>query len=612
MLNKRGQVTIFIIIGILIVAGVGLFFTFQDSIVGTSVPTTLEPVYNQFLECVKENTLTGINVMESQAGYIYLPEFEKGSEYMPFSSQLDFLGSAVPYWYYVSENGFEKEQVVSISDMETDLERFVEEQINDCDFDSYYEDEFLIDYGVVEAKANIKSEKVEIKLDMGMTIEKADESIFIKDHRVSVNSNLGKLYDSAIEVYEKEQDEFFLEEYAIDTLNLYAPVEGVEFTCSPQTWIVEEVFDELQQAIEDNTLSLKSKGGNYILNNKENEYFVVDVNSDVKFFNSVNWPYSFEVSPSDEAIMVTEPIGNQQGLGVLGFCYAPYHFVYNVKYPVLVQVQEGEEIFQFPLAVVIQGNKPREGLDVEIFSFSALQEANENVISSFAKAARRADKANFDLIEVHAGHGYLLHQFYSPISNTRKDEYGGNLHNRMRLALEVAEAIRDVLPEKKVLSFRISYTDWINGGWNLEDSITLSKELKKRGVDIIDVSSGGTSPNSVAIAKDLIEDRDKIKTESLIPLEPGYQVEGSASIKSKAKIRTAAVGLITNAKHAQDVIFYNKADFTFLARELLRDPYWPIRAAIELNQSHKLSVPGQYYLAWRDQEDFQFNGLNIQ
>ena len=383
MLNKRGQVTIFIIIGILIVAGVGLFFTFQDSIVGTSVPTTLEPVYNQFLECVKENTLTGINVMESQAGYIYLPEFEKGSEYMPFSSQLDFLGSAVPYWYYVSENGFEKEQVVSISDMETDLERFVEEQINDCDFDSYYEDEFLIDYGVVEAKANIKSEKVEIKLDMGMTIEKADESIFIKDHRVSVNSNLGKLYDSAIEVYEKEQDEFFLEEYAIDTLNLYAPVEGVEFTCSPQTWIVEEVFDELQQAIEDNTLSLKSKGGNYILNNKENEYFVVDVNSDVKFFNSVNWPYSFEVSPSDEAIMVTEPIGNQQGLGVLGFCYAPYHFVYNVKYPVLVQGQEGEEIFQFPLAVVIQGNKPREGLDVEIFEVEDLETCKyQNTLTS--------------------------------------------------------------------------------------------------------------------------------------------------------------------------------------------------------------------------------------
>ena len=210
-----------------------------------------------------------------------------------------------------------------------------------------------------------------------------NESIFIKDHRVSVNSNLGKLYDSAIEVYEKEQDEFFLEEYAIDTLNLYAPVEGVEFTCSPQTWIVEEVFDELQQAIEDNTLSLKSKGGNYILNNKENEYFVVDVNSDVKFFNSVNWPYSFEVSPSDEAIMVTEPIGNQQGLGVLGFCYAPYHFVYNVKYPVLVQVQEGEEIFQFPLAVVIQGNKPREGLDVEIFEVEDLETCKyQNTLTS--------------------------------------------------------------------------------------------------------------------------------------------------------------------------------------------------------------------------------------
>jgi len=373
MLNNRGQVTIFIIIGILIVAGVGLFFVFQDSIVGTSIPTTLEPVYNQFLECVKENTLTGINVMESQAGYIYLPEFEKGSDYMPFSSQLDFLGNAIPYWYYVSENGFEKEQVVSISDMEKDLSQFVEEQIYDCNFDEYYEDEFLIDYDIPEVKVSIKNQKVEIKLDMGMTIEKADETIFIKDHKISVNSNLGKLHDAAIEVYEKEQAELFLEEYAIDTLNLYAPVDGVEFTCSPQTWIVNEVFDELQEAIQANTISLKSKGGDYILNNPENEYFVVDVNSDVKFLNSANWPYSFEVSPSEEEMLIVEPIGNQKGLGVLGFCYTPYHFVYNVKYPVLVQVQEGDEIFQFPFAVVIQGNKPREGVATESFEVESFE-----------------------------------------------------------------------------------------------------------------------------------------------------------------------------------------------------------------------------------------------
>lgn len=367
MLNKKGQVTIFIIIGILIVAGVGLFFTFQDSIIGISIPTTLEPVYNQFLECIEENTLTGINVLESQAGYIYLPEFEKGSEYMPFSSQLDFLGSAVPYWYYVSENGFEKEQVVSISDMEGELARFVGEQINDCDFDSYYEDEFLIDYDLSEVEIDIKNKKVQVKLDMGMTIEKADETIFIKNHKILVDSNLGSLHDSAIEIYEKEQAELFLEEYAIDTLNLYAPVDGVEFTCSPETWIINEVFDELQEAIEANTLSLKSKGGDYILNNKENEYFIVDVNSDVKFLNSMNWPYSFEVSPSEEEMLIVEPIGNQKGLGVMGFCYTPYHFVYNIKYPVLVQVQEGEEIFQFPFAVVIQGNKPREGVATESF-----------------------------------------------------------------------------------------------------------------------------------------------------------------------------------------------------------------------------------------------------
>ena len=232
----------------------------------------------------------------------------------------------------------------------------------------------------------------------------------------------------------------------------------------------------------------------------------------------------------------------------------------------------------------------------------------KKIIILFAKAAERANKANFDLIEVHAAHGYLLHQFYSPLSNQRNDDYGGSIKNRIRLSLEVADAIRKVWPKGKVLTFRISYTDWIEGGWNLNDSILLSKELKKRGVDIIDVSSGGTSPNAVAIAKELIEDRDQQQTECLIPLEPGYQVEAAATIRVKAKIKTAAVGLITEPEHAQEIISGNKADFVYLAREMLRDPYWPLRAAIKLNQTEKLSLPGQYYLAWREKEKFTFKG----
>tara|TARA_Y100000741_G_scaffold319419_1_gene267353 strand:- start:1414 stop:2589 length:1176 start_codon:yes stop_codon:yes gene_type:complete len=232
----------------------------------------------------------------------------------------------------------------------------------------------------------------------------------------------------------------------------------------------------------------------------------------------------------------------------------------------------------------------------------------KDIIFSYASAAIRANKANFDLIEIHAAHGYLLHQFYSPISNKRKDRYGKNTKGRIRLCLEIAEAVRSVWPKEKILSFRISYTDWIKNGWDLNDSINLCKELKKRGVDIIDVSSGGTSPNTVAIAKELIEDRDNIDTKSLIPLEPGYQVKAASSIRLNSKIKTAAVGLITDPELAQKIVSTKMADFTYIGRKFLQDAYWPLRAAIALNQTEKLSIPGQYYLAWRNQENFKFKG----
>ena len=235
----------------------------------------------------------------------------------------------------------------------------------------------------------------------------------------------------------------------------------------------------------------------------------------------------------------------------------------------------------------------------------------KNVIESFKDAARRAERANFELIEVHAAHGYLLHQFYSPISNQRRDIYGGNLSARIKICLEVAENIRSVISKNIILAFRISYTDWLEDGWNLNDSIVLSNELKKRGVDIIDVSSGGTSPTTVAIAKELIEDRDKIKNKSLIPIEPGYQIDASDRIRKKTKIKTAAVGLINSPGIAQETIDMNKADFIFLGREFLKDPYWPVRAAIKLKQTNKLSIPGQYYLAWRNQESFEFSGYKL-
>jgi len=365
MKNKFGQVTMFIILGIIIVGAALVFFAFKDSIIGEKIPTIIEPVYNNFLSCLENRVLVGIDVLESQAGYIYLPDFESGSEYMPFSSHLNFLGNSVPYWYYVSGNNVQKEQVPSKKKMEEQLEDFVEEKMNDCMFDEYYAQGFEINQGEPVAKISIMDERVDIDLEMIMSFEKEEDSVVIKNHEMEINSKLGMLYDSAIEVYEAEQETLFLETYAVDTLRLYAPVDGVELTCSPLTWSADEVFDELQNAIEANTMALKTKEGSYSLRKEENKYFVIDIptKGDIRFINSKDWPNSFEVEPSEGNVLISEPVGNQPGLGVLGFCYVPYHFIYNIRYPILVQVQEGDEIFQFPVAVVIQGNKPRESLD---------------------------------------------------------------------------------------------------------------------------------------------------------------------------------------------------------------------------------------------------------
>jgi len=357
---KKGQVTIFIIIAIILVAAVGLFLIFRGSLFQGTIPKNIEPVYNSFLTCVEEKVSIGADILETQAGYIQLPEFEAGSSYMPFSSQLNFLGNPVPYWYYVSGNNIQKEQVPSKSDMEEQLENFVEDKINRCRFDSYYSQGFEINWGEPNARISINDEEIKLNLIMDFNVKKEEDSVSLRSHKITVNSKLGKLYDSAKKVYETEQKDLFLENYGVDTLTLYAPVDGVELTCSPQIWNSENVFTELQDALESNTLALKNFGD-------DNDYFKVDldVKENVRFINSKNWAYSFDVEPSDGSLLIATPVGNQPGLGVLGFCYVPYHFVYNVKYPVLVQIEDPEsgEIFQFPLAVVIQGNQPREALE---------------------------------------------------------------------------------------------------------------------------------------------------------------------------------------------------------------------------------------------------------
>lgn len=356
MVNKKGQLTVFIIIAIVLVVAAASYFLFKGTLSLTQIPANLEPAYNSFLSCLEDDTLTGISILEAQAGYINLPSMELGSHYYPFNSQLSFLGTSVPYWYYVSGNGLQKEQVPTKEEMEFEIKSFIENKIRNCNLRTYYEQGVVISMEEPVADVTIRDNNVEVNLDMDMTLEKEDDNVLVRNHNKVVNSNLGALYDSAREIYDYEQKNLFLENYGIDTLRLYAPVDGVEITCSPKIWSADQVFDDLMVALEQNTIVLGSNLGD--------GYYDLDISVDeeVRFLNNKNWPIAFEVAPNDDNFLIANPVGNQQGLGILGFCYVPYHFVYDARYSVMVQVQKDDEIFQFPVAVVIEGNQPREPL----------------------------------------------------------------------------------------------------------------------------------------------------------------------------------------------------------------------------------------------------------
>jgi 2,4-dienoyl-CoA reductase-like NADH-dependent reductase (Old Yellow Enzyme family) len=200
------------------------------------------------------------------------------------------------------------------------------------------------------------------------------------------------------------------------------------------------------------------------------------------------------------------------------------------------------------------------------------------IVAQFRSAALRALAAGFDVIELHAAHGYLLHEFLSPLSNLRDDDYGGSFANRTRFTHEVVEAVRRVWPERLPLFVRISSTDWVDGGWTIEDSVALARELRPLGVDLIDCSSGGNAAHAT------------------IPLAPGYQVPFAERVRRDAGLATGAVGLITAPQQAEDILRDGRADLIVVARQFLRDPYWAIHAAQALGDPP--SVPNQYLRAY--------------
>ncbi len=197
------------------------------------------------------------------------------------------------------------------------------------------------------------------------------------------------------------------------------------------------------------------------------------------------------------------------------------------------------------------------------------------LVEAFVRSARRAERLGFDAIELHAAHGYLLHQFLSPIANRRVDAYGGSLESRMRFPLEVVAAVRNAWPADRPLGVRVSATDWVDGGWDIDQTLVLAEELRRLGVDWIDASSGGVSPRQA------------------VPVEPGYQVPLATAIRTSSGLPTIAVGLITEPRHAEEIVASGQADMVALARGMLFDPRWAWRAAADLGAT--VDAPPQYW-----------------
>lgn len=208
---------------------------------------------------------------------------------------------------------------------------------------------------------------------------------------------------------------------------------------------------------------------------------------------------------------------------------------------------------------------------------SALDEAGiKNVVNAFRDAAARAVKAGYEWLEIHAAHGYLIHSFLSPLSNTRSDQYGGSLDNRARLLMEIIAAVQETWPKDKPLTVRISASDWTTGGWTKDDSVVLARKLKDAGIDLVDCSSGG----NIGDAK--------------IPVGAGYQLPFADAVKNESNILTAAVGMITDPMQADQIIRNGQADMVYLGRELLRNPYWAIEAAKAVHKKDAIKLPVQY------------------
>lgn len=360
--GKLGQVTLFVILGIVIASVIATFFVFRGEVIPNRVPENFEPIYNSYVDCLELVSEDGIRTLAEKGGYIESPEFVAGSSYMPFSSELDFFGQGVPYWMYISGNNILTEQVPTKLDMERSLEGYISERLQYCNFDSLRAQGYEISIENGEAFVNINEESVDVEVINQINLYYGENSFSVGQHSFSVDSKLGKYYDMAKKVYEHEKSSMFLENYAIDVLWNYAPVDGAEYKCSNIVYDETEIRENISDGLSINMNSIRIKGDYYESVNPDMEYFVVDAGIDsdenINFMYMTDWTTKVEIFGD----MVADPVGLIPGINMFGFCYVPYHFVYDIDFPVLVQIWDNDFLFQFPVSVVIDNNNPREAL----------------------------------------------------------------------------------------------------------------------------------------------------------------------------------------------------------------------------------------------------------
>ncbi len=378
--GKLGQVTLFVILSIIIVAGVATFFVFRGQIKPTTIPESFEPIYNAYLSCLESISEDGIKTLGEKGGYIESPEFVPGNSYMPFSSELDFFGQGLPYWMYVSNNNVLTEQVPTITDMERQLENYISERLMYCNFEILERQGYDVFVSEGESFVSINEDSVDIEVINPVNMYYESNSINMGRHTFSVETKLGKYYDMAKKIYDYEKSGMFLEQYTLDVLWNYAPVDGIEYKCENIVYDDSEIRKGIYEGLDANMNSIKLKGDYYDLNEENSDYFVVDAGFDSD--DNINVMYDTDWTTRIEFYgdRIADPIGMIPGINMFGFCYVPYHFVYDINFPVLIQVWNDDFVFQFPVSVIIDNNNPRE----------ALSSSEDNINVEASKVCKRS------------------------------------------------------------------------------------------------------------------------------------------------------------------------------------------------------------------------------